>query len=423
MKEFDEESIDRLTDAIEEANIEELNNLAKEEYPLSTIKITDSQLTALGYALCEDIPNSEVIKTLLNLGCDPNAKSSEGNAILVLAIKNEHITTDIIKYLILRGASRDFGYTNGKSATMELNNYINGKCDRTALLKIVEETSLVEAESYFESSKVTALLNSVEKIRSAPKDAPPKKKFAPFCISNSDNPDVLEAFEEFGKKITSWHQETSKSLINGAPQAEISLYSPTKASYIDLTSLQHSVESYSTISYLAKNLLGYDLPILSTTFSISMHAGLSIINSFNKPWHIELLKTSSFYAKLEISKMLANQQESLDKKPVDLSSFIDLCGYETLIYTSLGLASGTPILSGISGAASCLNNYNSPQGTSTSANAVSLLVGGVSLFMLTEANTMDNFLSSITNMGASHIITNAVVNSFYGETTALEEAV
>ncbi|MCT4635902.1 MAG: hypothetical protein N4A31_06670 [Rickettsiales bacterium] len=99
MPEFDEVSRNRFFQAIENNDLNELNALVGEEYPVSTATFDDNGSTALHIALSSSDIRLATVKKLVELGCDLHSKNSQDQIPLEIAITNRTPQRDILKFI------------------------------------------------------------------------------------------------------------------------------------------------------------------------------------------------------------------------------------------------------------------------------------------------------------------------------------
>ena len=361
---LDEDAEDRLIDAIEANDSEDLQAMQEEGYPIATHKFSYGA-TALRYALGEANIQLHTIQTLLALGSSIG-ETFKGQEPIFTAVNNINIDPSIITLLIRSGADPRAEGVVGLAMRKQ---YVHGNdqiffaLGGQALVDRMREHREYEArqaagqeaeDTYFNSAAATANRVTLGKIANGGKIV--------LCIDASMDPAYVsmqtQAFVDLAKSLTiaadefgASYQELIKFETDSHSSGEIKMEAMA-------LSAQNALRLEPSIRYFFR-IGGVELPKfdLSSEVKGTLDLTLSIIKTSADTALMpgQVLQSGSYYAGLKIYEMLGTAPVV---QPVfDLLSFAKNCGGYIAAGSVIGLGMGSPLYGAISGAAMCLDKH------------------------------------------------------------------
>ena len=201
-------------------------------------------------------------------------------------------------------------------------------------------------------------------------------------------------------------------------------------SYFDISSvgsfLQQIIRFEPNVRYVFK-IANIELPkfYISAELRAIADFGTTFLKYNNiKMIPYQILESGSYFANLKIYELLNNnhKEEGIE----NISTFIEKCGSYIIVGGLLGLPNQTPIMSGINGAAVCIQNYQMNSYESFLAKTARIAADvGFSVYLVQQNIPIMQMITGVVALDVSiqvaYVTGELILNSFIGEQQSPQE--
>ncbi len=201
-------------------------------------------------------------------------------------------------------------------------------------------------------------------------------------------------------------------------------------SYFDVSSvgsfLQQIIRFEPNIRYVFK-IINIELPkfYVSSELRAIADFGTTFLKYNNiKMIPYQILESGSYFANLKIYELLNNNHQ--EEKIENISTFVEKCGSYIVAGGLLGFPNQTPIMSGINGAAVCIQNYHINSGESFLAKTARIAADlGFSVYLVQQKMPIMQMITGVVALDVSiqvaYVTGELILNSFIGEQQPSQE--